>query len=110
MKCKWLSRIADKKLENLGFKLIKENNHAIVYQRQNDAFGFTHEVAISHKNSGTHLIMSYVSGDANTSTQFNDVVGLTGIEVKWLLIKMVSVGLYSKMPSVYKNDVGVEKK
>lgn len=104
MKCKWLSNLADKKLKKLGFKKVKNSNHIVQYQRYNEVFNYMQTVEVGHKKSGTHGVHSYVSGDANTSKEFNDSVMLTGIEMKWFLIKMISIGWYSKIPLIYRDD------
>ena len=101
MKCKWLSNLADKKLKKLGFKMVKNSNYIVRYERHNEAFNYIHNVEIGHKKSGTHCIHAYVSGDANRSKEFNDSVALTGIEIKWFLIKMISIGWYSNIPAIY---------
>lgn len=104
MKCKWLSKLADKKLRKLGFKLEKENQYGVTYQRYNEVYEFMHVVSIRHNVSGKHCIQSYVAGDANTSKHFNDSVALSGTETKWLLIKMISIGLYSTGTTVCSMD------
>ena len=104
MKCKWLSKLADKKLMELGFKLEEENRYGVTYQRYNEVYEFMHTVSIRHKASGKHFMQSYVSGDSNTSKHFNDSVALSGMETKWLLIKMISIGLYSTGTTLYSMD------
>lgn len=104
MKCRWLSKLADKKLRRLGFEMVANSNYIVEYQRYNEAFRYMQIVSVGHKKSGAHCIQSYVAGDANTSKEFNDSVALTGIETKWLLIKMISIGWYSRIPSMYRDD------
>lgn len=102
MKSKILSKIADKKLEKMGFKKVSESESIIHYSRENTIYKFTQIVDIGSNFEKRHYIMSYVDGKANTSRLFNDAVRLTGIETKWFLIKMMSAGLYSKLPAKYK--------
>lgn len=47
---------------------------------------------IGKKKDGNHLIHSMTEEDSSP-------VGLTGIETKWFLKKMKSLGWYSKVPS-----------
>lgn len=103
MKSKLLSRISDKKLGKLGFSKVHESPVVIEYERNNVVYNHMHTVDIGHKANGRNVIISYVSGEANTSKEYNDSVGLTGVETKWFLIKMISIGWYSKKPSWYMN-------
>ena len=81
--------------------MIKNSEYLVKYQRYNEVFKYMQTVEIGHKKSGTHCIHSYVSDDANSSKEFNDSVALTGIEIKWFLIKMISIGWYSSIPAIY---------
>ena len=41
MKCRWLSKLADKKLRRLGFEMVANSNYIVEYQRYNEAFSGT---------------------------------------------------------------------
>lgn len=76
---------ADKLLENLGFKKIEENKFGVSYQKENKEYNFTQRLDIVHKESGNHLIQSYVEG--TNSDGFNNCVGITYPEIKVIMKK-----------------------
>ena len=87
-------KIADRKIEKLGFKKIQDDKYGARYHRYNETYGYTHEVAIIHKESGKHILQSY---DVESSTSKGSInVGLTYTELKWFKRKMKEIGLVDK--------------
>lgn len=93
---KWIKALRTRRIENklqlLGFKQVASDSGIVVYKRYNAIYDFTQIVIIGKKSDGNHLIHSF-----DEATQIH--VGLTGIEAKWFLKKMKSLGWYSKTPS-----------
>ena len=92
----WIKAVRDKRIENklqqLGFKQTFSDIYCVKYERRNLLYDFTQVVIIGKKKDGNHLIHSLTEEDSSP-------VGLTGVETKWFLKKMKSLGWYSKMPS-----------
>lgn len=87
-------KIADKKLEKLGFTKLEENKYGATYSRYNNEFNYGHKVAILHKKSGRHILQSYDSNLHKVDGIYiNEEVGLTYEELKWFARKMKELGL-----------------
>lgn len=87
-------KIADKKLEKIGFQKVEESEICVSYERKNEEFNFIQRLEICEKASGYHLVWSYVK--ETNSEGFNNVVGLTAYEMKLALRKMKEMGLKIK--------------
>lgn len=87
-----LFKSVDEKLEDLGFKLVKEDEHGVYYERFNDDFKFTHCVDICRKTNGNHLIQSYDKKIlVDHDIYANSVVGLTYKELCLFTKKMKQI-------------------
>lgn len=85
-----LFKTVDEKLEEIGFKKIKEDKYGAEYERYNEQFKFTQKLDIMHKLSGNHIVQSY---DVNSCTSKGcNMVGLTYKEMKLALAKMKELG------------------
>lgn len=87
-------KIADRKLEEIGFEKVEESDGLVTYERENEEFNFIQRLEICEKESGYHLVWSYVK--ETNSEGFNNVVGLTAYEMKLALRKMKEIGLKIK--------------
>lgn len=96
---------ADEKLYEIGFRKVEETNvqvnrrktALIQYERENKEYNFIQCLTICGKESGGHIVQSYVK--TVNSEGFNNVVGLTGYEMKLILKKMKEMGLEIKRKS-----------
>lgn len=84
-------KIADRKLSEIGFEKAEESDGFVSYERENEDYNYIQCLEICEKESGYHLVWSYVK-DTN-SEGFNNVVGLTGYEMKLALRKMKEMGV-----------------
>lgn len=82
---------ADKKLEKLGFKKVKDNLH-VFYERYNSEFNYTQVLALIHKQDGRHIVLSYDKDLMDLKKIGNTCIGLTGYEMKLCLKKMKEKG------------------
>lgn len=87
-------KTVDDKLEDLGFKKIKEDKYGAEYKRYNEQFRFTQKLDIMHKSDGNHIVQSY-DVDSCTLNGCN-TVGLTYDEMKLALAKMKELGYHKK--------------
>lgn len=81
----------DQKIEDLGFKIIKNDKYGIVYKRRNgsdEEDGYEQTVAILHKKSGKHILQSYCPSLYDDQLIGNSCVGLTYNEMKLFTRKM----------------------
>ena len=83
-----LFKTVDQKLEDIGFKKVEDNDYSVIYERWNKIYGYTHVLAICHKNSGRHIIQSYDKNLFDENKIGNVGVGLTYYETKLILKKM----------------------
>jgi len=81
-------KTVDKKIEDLGFKKIDDNNYIVIYERDNKQYGYRQVVALCHKKSGKHIIQSYDKELFDNLGIGNTCVGLTYYETKLILKKM----------------------
>lgn len=79
-----LFKTADEKLAEIGFKKLEDDLH-VFYQRNNQKYGYVHNLDLVHKASGRHIIQSYQESDGQ-------VVGLTMYEAKLCLQKAKEKG------------------
>lgn len=79
-------KIADKELEKLGFKKVLDVGYIVCFEREEEAYGFTHRLDFYYKNSGKHIVSSYEKNV--NSNGFNNAVGLTYLEMKWATRKL----------------------
>nr|DAM97942.1 MAG TPA: hypothetical protein [Caudoviricetes sp.] len=86
----------DKKLEEIGFKKVKEDKWAVVYERYNDIDKYMQVLTVVHKTDGNNIIQSYDKDTFDKHFMGNICVGLTGYETKLILKKMKQLGWYSK--------------
>ena len=77
-----LFKTVDKKLADIGFVKIKENEFGADYERENTEFNFTQKVCLVHKESGKHILQSYDKDLFDTKMIGNTCVGLTMYETK----------------------------
>lgn len=89
-----LFKSVDEKLEDLGFIKTREDEYGASYERKNTEYDYTHKVDIDHKESGEHIILSYVPDCIGTTGHAE--IGLTDYETKLFLKKMKQINLYSK--------------
>ena len=80
-----LFKSVDEKLKELGFVKTEENKYGATYRRDEVGVEYAHRLDILHKQSGKHLIQSYV--ETVNLDGFNDVVGLTYKETKLAMKK-----------------------
>lgn len=92
MICKLLGRVADKKMETLGFVKKSDNEYVVEYERLNPEYGYTQAVAICHKKRGEAIVQSYDPNLFDEKKIGNTCVGLTYEEMSALAIKMKSKG------------------
>ncbi len=59
MKSKILGKIADKKLESLGFRKTEDSEYYVTYERHNERHDYTHRLEILSKANGPGIIQSY---------------------------------------------------
>lgn len=78
----------DDKFKDIGFQKIKDDEHSVIYERDNRPYAYTQVVAILHKNNGKHIIQSYDKELFDTKLIGNTCVGLTYYETKLILEKM----------------------
>lgn len=81
----------DQKIEDLGFRIIKNDNYGIIYKRcqgSDEVDGYEQTVAILHKESGKHILQSYCPRLFDDKLIGNSCVGLTYNEMKLFTKKM----------------------
>ena len=81
-----LFKSTDKKLEELGFIKVREDEYGVTYEKIISEYNYTHVIDICHKENGQHIILSYEK-DINKNG-LNNTVALTGYEAKLILKKM----------------------
>lgn len=85
----------DKKFAKLGFEKIKEKDGYVRYEKYEKVGKYTHEIDLVYKESGEHLIQSFVKkieSKKGENGYFETMVGLTEKEVKLCLKKMKKKG------------------
>lgn len=91
-----LFKTVDKKLQDIGFKKIKDDVYCVVYERENKEFSYVQVLTIVHKKNGKHIIQSYDKNLFDIQNVGNTCVGLTYYETKLILKKMREKGWKSK--------------
>ena len=90
----------DKKIEELGFKKVANNDCVVSYERLDKKYGYTQCVDILHKASGRHILQSYDKYLHDRIGLGNTSVGLTGYEMKLFYKKMKKMGYVKKHKEV----------
>ena len=81
---------ADKILEKLGFeKVNSDSEYGANYRRKDKKYGYIQALDIVYKESGKHLIQSYV--EEVNSEGFSNCVGLTYPEMKAAMKKYLEL-------------------
>lgn len=82
----------DQKIEDLGFRVARNDKYGIVYKRWKDSYYeedvYEQVVAILHKESGEHILQSYCPSLFDDKLIGNTCVGLTYNEMKLFTKKM----------------------
>lgn len=89
---KLLGKIADKRLEDLGFEKIDDNKFVVEYRRFNAQYKVNQCVCILHKKYGPAIVQSYDRNLMDERKIGNTCIGLTYEEMSALAIKMKSKG------------------
>lgn len=79
----FLFKSVDKKIEELGFKKVKEDQHGVTYERYNDKFESIQCVDILYKSTGGFILHSY-----GKNLCYAQDIGLTDYEEKLFDKKM----------------------
>lgn len=87
-----LFKTVDKKLEEIGFVKMNENEYGAFYHRTNLEFNFTQALDLCYKESGKHIVQSYDIHLQDAKGIGNTCVGLTMYEMKLCLKKMKQMG------------------
>ncbi len=87
---KMLGKMADKKMETLGFWKVIDSDLLVEYKRRTK--GYTQSVCICHKKNGPAIVQSYDPNLFDEKKIGNTCVGLTYEEMSALAIKMKSKG------------------
>lgn len=83
-----LGKIADRKLESLGFKKIVDSEYCADYER----YGYTHKLAILSKANGPAIIQSYDPELIDERGIGCTCVGITREEAMAAVMKIISKG------------------
>ena len=80
--------------DHFGFRKTEENEHAVVYERWIQKFGYVQVVCIQRKDSGKHIIQSYDKNTFDEKKIGNTCVGLDikemipfWLKAKWMIHK-----------------------
>lgn len=88
-----LFRIADKKLAEIGFIKVEENDTMTMFHRVNKKLGYTQYLALIRGEGGQHIALSYDHGLRNRRDRIgNNADGLTMYEMKLCIRKMREFG------------------
>lgn len=88
-----LFRIADKKLAEIGFIKVEENETMTMFRRVNKKLGYTQHLALIRGENGQHIVLSYDRGLRNRRDHIgNNADGLTMYEMKLCVRKMRELG------------------
>ena len=88
-----LFRIADKKLAEIGFIKVEENDTMTMFHRVNKKLGYTQHLALIRGEDGQHIALSYDRGLRNRRDYARDNTdGLTMYEMKLCVRKMRELG------------------
>lgn len=87
-----LGKIADRKLESLGFKKIVDSEYCADYERYNERYGYTHELAILSKANCPAIIQSYDPELIDERGIGCACVGITREEAMAAVMKIISKG------------------
>ena len=81
----------NRKIADLGFKEVKNNEYGIEYERNNGTY--IHKVVLLHKANGQHILQSYDPALYVPKAIGNTCVGLTYKEMVLFAKKMKQIGL-----------------
>lgn len=87
-----LGKIADRKLESLGFKKIVDSEYCAGYERHNERYGYTHKLDILRKANGPAIIQSYDPELIDERGVGCTCVGITREEATAAAMKIISKG------------------
>ena len=76
----------DKKISELGFKEVRNDQYGIEYERNNG--NYTHKVVLLHKQDSDNIMQSYDPALFDYKSVGNTCVGLTQKELKLFAKKM----------------------
>ena len=94
-----LFRIADKKLAEIGFIKVEENETMTMFRRVNKKLGYTQHLALIRDEDGQHIALSYDRGLRNRRDRVGDNAdGLTVYEMKLCVRKMRELGWKTDKP------------
>jgi len=91
-----LIKTIDEQFLEVGFSKTEDTEYAVVYQRYDTDYEYTHEICILHKENGRHLVQSYDPALFDTENLGCTNVGLTSHELKLIYKKMREKGWLSK--------------
>ena len=89
-----LFKSVDEKLQDMGFIKVRDDEHAVTYERNVEKFNYIQVVDILHKKSGRHIVQSYDKNLMDENNIGNVCVGLTYKEIKLIAKKMKQKGWY----------------
>ena len=92
MKSSIIGKIADKMLENLGFKKVVDSEFFVSYERWNEQFKYLQKLDIIDKESKPSIIMSYDPELCDQKNIGSTCVGLTSDEAVAAAMKLRSKG------------------
>lgn len=87
-----IGKLADKRLADLGFQKVNDDEFSVIYRKYIQGKGYIHELAILHKKSGDHIIQSYDPELMDSKKIGCTNVGLTKEIAFALLVKLNSKG------------------
>lgn len=100
-----LFRIADKKLAEIGFIKVEENETMTMFRRVNKKLGYTQYLDLIRGGDGQHIALSYDRGLRNRRDYVGDNAdGLTMYKMKLCLGKMRELGWKLEKPKRRKNE------
>ena len=85
-------KLADKRLEKIGFTKVIENNYIVSYERKVPVDNYTQRLDFCHKQNGNHLVQSYDKDLFDSKNIGNTSVGLNKYELKCCLRKLKELG------------------
>ena len=88
-----LFKVADKRLAEIGFIKVEENETMTMFRRVNKKLGYTQHLALIRGENGQHIALSYDRGLRNRRDHVGDNAdGLTMYEMKLCVRKMRELG------------------
>lgn len=87
-----LFKTIDQRLADLGYTKKEDTEYVVVYSKEEQNPHYTHEVVLSHKRSGRHILQSYDPNLGDPKGIGNTCCGLTYKELKLFVKKMKQKG------------------